>query len=168
MVNRNEIEVIRNDNKYLYNLDKFLIDNKINVTNNLQLSKNRINICYCRVSSKKRSIVLSQQIKYMKNKYPNHQIISEIGSGINYKRKGLIKIIDMAIEGILNELVISYKDRLARIGYEMIEHIIISHSNGKIIIINKSEEQTPTEELVKDVLSIMNVYVAKINGFTKI
>mgnify|MGYP003809935069 CR=1 FL=1 len=67
----------------------------------------------------------------------------------------------------INELVIAYKDRLVRFGYEIFEHIIQDCSNGKIIITNKSEEQTPTEELVKDVISIMNVYVAKINGLCK-
>ena len=45
--------------------------------------------------------------------------------------------------------------------------IINEYSDGKIIVINKSEEETPQEELVKDVMSIMNVYVAKINGLRK-
>jgi predicted site-specific integrase-resolvase len=103
----------------------------------------------------------------MQHKYPKHQIILEIGSGMNYKRNGLKKIIDLAILGRINELVIAYKDRLLRFGYEIIEYIITEYSNGKIIIINKSEEQTPTEEVVKDIISIMNVFVAKINGLRK-
>lgn len=48
-----------------------------------------------------------------------------------------------------------------------LEHLIKEYSGGKIIIINKSEEQTPTEEVVNDVISIMNVFVAKINGLRK-
>ena len=103
----------------------------------------------------------------MEEKYPGYEIIKDIGSGINMKRDGLNKIIDLAIKGELEELVIAYKDRLARFGYEMIERIIEEYSNGKITIINKSEEETPAEEITKDIVLIMNVYVAKINGLRK-
>ena len=163
MVSRNDIQVVRLGNKYLYNLDKYLLDN--NIKDSLKLPQ--IKICYCRVSSRKQSEDLQRQIEYMKRKYPTHKIISDIGSGLNYKRKGLSNIIDLAITGQISELVIAYKDRLVRFGYEILEDIIQKYSNGKIIITNKKEEQTPTEELVKDVISIMNIYVAKINGLRK-
>lgn len=58
-------------------------------------------------------------------------------------------------------MVIVHKDRLTRFGFELIEHMIKKYSNGKIIIINKKEE------MVKDVLQIMNVFVAKMNGRRK-
>jgi len=164
MVLRKDIQVVHMGNKYLYNLDKFLSDNNVKLINNLEI---KINICYCRVSSSKQSEDLQRQIKYMHYKYPTYQIISEVGSGMNYKRTGLKKIIDLAILGRINELVIAHKDRLLRFGYELIEYIITEYSNGKIIIINKSEEQTPTEEVVKDIISIINVFVAKINGLRK-
>ena len=63
--------------------------------------------------------------------------------------------------------MITYKDRLARFNYELIEYLIEKYSNGKIIVVNKAEEKTPNEELVKDIISIMNVYTAKINGLRK-
>jgi putative resolvase len=56
---------------------------------------------------------------------------------------------------------------LARIGYELIENLIKEYSKGEIVILNKKEEETPNEEITKDILSIMNVYVAKINGLRK-
>ena len=71
---------------------------------------------------------------------------------------------EMAIEGTVGEIVVTYKDRLARFGYDMIEWIVERYSGGKIKIINKKEEETPEEEITKDILQIMNVYVAKING----
>ena len=74
---------------------------------------------------------------------------------------------EKAINGEIEELVIAYKDRLTRFGYEMIEWLISKYSNGKIIIINKTEEETPVEELTNDIVSIMNVYVAKVNGLRK-
>jgi len=103
----------------------------------------------------------------MKTKYPNHEIIKDIGSGLNYKRKGLLEIIESGIKGEIEEVVVAYKDRLTRFGYEMIEYVIEKFSNGKIKIENIEEEKTPQEEIIKDIMSIMNVYVAKINGLRK-
>ena len=128
------------------------------------MDKNKINICYCRVSSKKQMSDLKTQIKKMKKKYPKHIIIKDIGSGINMERKGLKKIIKMAIDGVIGELVVTYKDRLARFGYELIEWLIKTYSNGEIKVIHKKDEQTPEEEITSDIMQIMNVYVAKING----
>lgn len=160
MADRKEIETVVVGKNTLYNLNKYLRDKNINKTN-------KVKICYCRVSSNKQKEDLNRQVEFMKSKFPTHIIIKDIGSGLNYKRKGLEEIMEKAINGEIEELVISYKDRLTRFGYEMIEWLIEKYSNGKIIIVNKSEEETPTEELTKDILSIMNVYVAKINGLRK-
>lgn len=162
MVKRNDIELLKIGTKHYYNLDKYLHEKGQNITH-----KDKKNICYCRVSSYKQKGDLQNQIKFMKEKYPNHEIITDIGSGLNYNRIGLDKIIELAISGEINELVIAHKDRLARFGYELIENIIKKYSNGKIVIINSEEEKTPYDEITKDILSIMNVYVAKINGLRK-
>jgi predicted site-specific integrase-resolvase len=160
LVKRKEIEYVTIGRKRSYNLNKYIRDN------NIQINKKE-NICYCRVSSKKQSEDLERQIEYMRNLYPNYRIISDIGSGLNFNRRGLIEIINMAINSKLENLIIAYKDRLARFGYELIEYIIKNYSNGKITIINKTEESTPLEEVSKDIISIMNIYVAKVNGMRK-
>ena len=67
---------------------------------------------------------LVRQKEKLREKYPNYEIIEDIGSGINFTRRGLLKIIEMAIEGKIKELVIVHKDKLTRFGYELIEHII--------------------------------------------
>ena len=105
----------------------------------------------------------------MKTKYPLYEIITDIASGLNFNRTGLNKIIDYAIKGEIEIVVISYKDRLARFGYELIEKLITDYSKGEgeIKIENKKEEETPQEEITKDIISIMNIYVAKINGLRK-
>ncbi len=157
---RKEIDTIKVGSNMLYNLPKYLREKEIT-------KKDKEKICYCRVSSNKQKEDLLRQIEYMKNIYPENRIISDIGSGLNYNRKGLKEIMDMAINGEIQELVIAYKDRLTRFGYELIEYLIEKYSGGKITIINKNEEDTPTEELTKDILSIMNVYVAKVNGLRK-
>jgi len=94
--------------------------------------------------------------------YPNYEIISDIGSGINFKRPGLIKIIDYAIKGELKEIIL--KDRLCRIGFDMLEHIFTTYSNTNIIIEYKNKEETPEMEIASDILQIMTVFVAKNNG----
>jgi predicted site-specific integrase-resolvase len=104
----------------------------------------------------------------METLYKDYKIIEDIGSGLNLNKKGLRKIIDLAISGKINKLVIAHKDRLVRFGYELIEDLIKKYSNGEIIIINQKEtNKNPEEELVNDVLQIMNVYVAKMNGLRR-
>jgi predicted site-specific integrase-resolvase len=110
---------------------------------------------------------LERQKEKLISLYPNHQLITDIGSGMNMNRIGLRKIIDKAIEGKINEVVVVYKDRLCRFGYELVEDIIKKYSNGKIVIVSKDEKKEPKEELVEDVLQIMNIFVAKINGMRK-
>jgi len=99
----------------------------------------------------------------MSEKYPEYEIISDVGSGINFKRSGLTKLIDYAIDGRLETLVIAYKDRLCRIGYDLIEHILTKHSNTDIII-DAAKDETINEEIANDILQIITVYSAKING----
>ena len=162
LVKNNKIETIKVGKTSKYNLDKYITDNKIIIDKTV---KKRI--CYCRVSSRKQNSDLERQINLMQLNYPNYEIISDIGSGLNFKRKGLEKIIDMAIKGDIEEVVITYKDRLARFGYDLIEMILNKYSKATITIINQDKYQTKDEELVKDIISIMNVYVAKINGMRK-
>jgi len=69
-----------------------------------------------------------------------NKLISDIGSGINFKRKGLLKIIELAIAGKINKIYVAHKDRLARFGYELIDFIIKKYSDGEIVIINKGED----------------------------
>jgi putative resolvase len=151
-----------NGGKRLYDVGTYLAERE---EEKEELDK--VNICYVRVSSKSQEDDLERQIKYMKERYPENMIIKDIGSGINMRRRGLNKIIDMAIEGKIKELIIAHKDRLARFGYDMIERIIKRYSGGEIIVINETKEKERKEEIVEDILQIMNVYVAKMNGMRK-
>ena len=161
--------------KRLYNVKKYLSSiekNKSNVSyvNNPSINSkfiNKNNYIYARVSSIGQKEDLERQIKLLSNLYPDYKIITDIGSGMNLNRKGLRKIIDEAINNNINEIVIAYKDRLCRFGYELIEDIIKKYSNGKIIIIEDIKKKEIKEELVDDVLQIMNIFVAKINEMRK-
>jgi predicted site-specific integrase-resolvase len=174
------IETIRTTGgKRLYNIEKYIKekicddDNKIKNTilcdnlEDLDKKKGKLNICYVRVSSNNQKDDLERQKNLMIKLYPKHLIIEDIGSGLNLNKRGIKKIINLAIEGKVNELVVAYKDRLTRFGFELIEELIEKYSKGKIIIINQKNVIEPEEELVKDVMSILNVYVAKMNGLRK-
>ena len=164
------IEVKRTPgNKRLYNVGKYLNDNKNNICKNLDEldEEGRLNICYVRVSSKSQEDDLQRQKEMMRKRYPDYKIIEEIGSGLNLNKRGIKKLIHLSIAGKVNELVIAYRDRLTRFGYELIEELITKYSNGRIIVLGEEDKLEPEEELVKDIMSIMNVYVAKMNGLRK-
>ncbi len=160
LINDNKMEFIKLKNKNLYNVDKYIRENglKINIKHK---------ICYCRVSSKKQKEDLLRQIEYMKKLYPIYTIISDIGSSLNFKRKGLLKLIEMSINNEIEEIIIVHKDRLARIGYELIEILVNKYSNAKIKILDNYNNESDNEQITKDIMAIMNVYVAKINGKRK-
>ena len=80
---------------------------------------------------------LERQVELLKSKYPDYNIITDIGSGINLNRRGLLKLINLSIEGKINKIVVVHKDRLCRFSYELIEFIVNKYSNGKIIIKKK-------------------------------
>lgn len=170
------IETIRTKEggKRLYNVKKFM-ENKQKINkdennikdNNIKLNQ-KMNICYCRVSSENQKDDLERQVKYMKEKYPDYLIIKDIGSGINFNRKGLTKIIDLGINNKIDKLVIAYRDRLTRFGFEMIERILTVYSNCEIIIENKlTLKNKPEDEIVQDVMQILQVFNSRINGMRK-
>ena len=88
-----KIEYIKQKNGYrLYNITKYIKDNiGKEYLNKIIINKIKRKICYCRVSSLGQKSDLENQIKYMKELYPTHELITDIGSGINFKRKGLLK-----------------------------------------------------------------------------
>lgn len=143
-----------------YDVSSLIPENQLS---NFKTNIEERNICYCRVSIYGQKNDLDSQINYMKKKYPNYEIIYDIASGINFKRNGIKKIIDYAINGNLKTLVISYKDRLCRIGYELLEYIFLTYSNTNIII-DSEKPETINEEIANDILEIITVYSAKIHG----
>ncbi len=158
-----------NINKYLkkYKNNHYLIKNKAsNFINNKNNKK--LNICYIRVSSKSQINDLMRQKNVMIKNFPKYKLIEDIGSGLNLNKRGIRKIIDYAIGGRINKLIIAHKDRLIRFGYDLIEDLIKKYSNGKIIILDKNtKKRKPEEELAFDVLQLMNVYVTKMNGLRR-
>ena len=171
---KGKIETIRTKgNMRLYNVGKYLrlqlgIKEEYDITNNtVDENDEQLYLCYCRVSSHGQRDDLQRQIDFMKEKYPTHQIITDIGSGLNLNKKGIKRIVDMAIAGKIKELVVAHKDRLARFGYDLIERLIKDYSDGCITVVFEKENKDVQAEIVEDLMSILNVYVAKMNGLRK-
>ena len=123
-------------------------------------------IGYCRVSSHKQKDDLERQIEnvktYMYAKGYQFEIITDIGSGINYNKKGLNQIIDMVTNSEVEKIVVLYKDRLIRFGYELIENLCDRF--GTVIEIIDSTEKTEQQELVEDLLQIITVFSCRLQG----
>jgi excisionase family DNA binding protein len=161
-----KIECVRSPGgKRYYNVDEFLKKyNDEELKDQPQENKTlKRNICYCRVSSHSQKIELENQIKYLERKYPDYELLSDIGSGINFNRPNFKKILNYGIKNELNTLVITYKDRLCRISYDLIENILKEYSNCNIIVEN-DENKSPEEELVDDMLQIVTVFSSRLYG----
>jgi putative resolvase len=123
----------------------------------------RRKVAYCRVSSKKQSNDLERQISVYRDKYPDYEVVQDIGSGINFKRKGLQKILEQAMRGELEEVMVSHRDRLCRFGFELIEWILIKNDT-KLVVLDKTENKSSSEELAEDVLAIIHVFSCREMG----
>ena len=147
----------------MYNVEKFIQQQIPEETRTTEKKR----ICYCRVSSFGQKDDLQRQIKFMQTKFPEHHIVTDIASGINFKRKGLRSILELACKGMLSEVVVAYRDRLCRFAFELIEWIL--HINGvKLMVCNESLETTSdNSELAEDLLAIINVFNCRVNGRRK-
>lgn len=126
----------------------------------------RIIVGYCRVSTKKQEDDLNRQVenmtKYLIAKGMPFIIIKDIGSGINYKKKGLLELIDMVVKDKVNKVVVLYKDRLARFGFELIEYLFnIFQCDIEVI---DHTEKTEEQELVEDLIQIITVFSCRLQG----
>lgn len=90
------------------------------------------------------------------------EIISNIGSGINYKKKGLKELIKLITQNKVEKVVVFYKDRLIRFGFELIEYLA-SLYNCEIEIVD-STEKSEQQELVEDLIQIITVFSCRLQG----
>jgi len=123
-------------------------------------------IGYCRVSSYKQKDDLARQVEnlkvYMIARGYSFDIITDIGSGINYSRKGLNLLLDMVVASGVEKIVVLYKDRLLRFGYELVENICGKY--GTTIEIVDNTEKTEEQELVEDLIQIVTVFSCRLQG----
>lgn len=145
-------------------------DKQLKLFNDNLIIPKKINIIYCRVSSNnQRKDLISQRdylIDFTKNMgLPIDEIYSDIGSGMNFKRKFFLKLIKEINDGKIQSITIAHKDRLCRFGFELIE-FLCEENNVKINIIN-DERLSPDQELCQDLTSIIHVFSSRLYGLRK-
>ena len=127
--------------------------------------KTRTKYAYARVSSQKQAEDLERQRGALRAAYPNYNLVSDIGSGLNWKRKGLQTILEQVLRGMVEEVVVMHKDRLCRFGFELLEYIC-AKSGTKLVVHDQSdnEHKSTEQELAEDLLSIVTVFSARHHG----
>ena len=129
----------------------------------------KLNIGYVRVSSKKQSDDLTRQAQLMENyliaKGKPFKIIQSVSSGINYKNPQLHELIRMVVNKEVDTVYVIYKDRLVRFGFELLD-FLFNEFGVSIEVVNQHFESAQ-EELVTDLIQIITVFSAKLNGKRK-
>ena len=126
----------------------------------------KTNFIYSRVSSRKQMDDLLRQTEYLQQRrpeYASYVSLTDVASGINFKRKGLQTILDACLQGTIGELVVAHRDRLCRFGFELVESIV-TKAGGKITVLDNDGNKNGEQELAEDLLSIIHVYSCKQMG----
>ncbi|SFQ28979.1 Predicted site-specific integrase-resolvase [Caldicoprobacter faecalis] len=125
-------------------------------------------ILYARVSTKKQEEYLGNQIRRLEE-YANlqgwqYEVISEIASGVNENRRGLLKLLNKIKRGEVQKVVIEYPDRLARFGFEYLKFFMESFGVELIVLNGEENEQDVNKELAEDLIAIVTSFAARIYG----
>ena len=124
-------------------------------------------LCYCRVSSHDQKSDLDRQQElleaYCTAKGWRTQVIRDLGSGMNYRKKGLNQLLELVMKRQIKRLVLSHKDRLLRFGAELV-FSLCDIQGIEIVIIHKGDQPSFEEELANDVLEIITVFSARLYG----
>lgn len=127
-------------------------------------------VAYARVSSNGQKDDLKNQVQFLRN-FANGKgiilddVITDIGSGLNYKRKKWNKLLDDVMDNQIKVIYITYKDRFVRFGYDWFENLRKKH-NTEIVVLNNIET-SPSQEMVDDMISIIRVFSCRLYGLRK-
>ncbi len=131
------------------------------------LVKNRRTIAYARVSSHDQKADLKRQVALLESFCATlgspFEVIQDLGSGLNYDKKGLKKLIKEICCGTVDRLVVTHKDRLLRFGAELI-FSLCEQFGTEVVIMNAATDSTFEEDLAQDVLEIIKVFSARLYG----
>ena len=119
-------------------------------------------VCYCRVSSPKQRGDLQRQAAQMRDLYPDAQVVTDVAGGLNWKRQGLLSILERLHRGDKLTLVVAHRDRLARFGFELIEWLV-QQNGGSVLVLNQPDA-SPESELTEDLLAILHTFSCRMHG----
>jgi putative resolvase len=148
---------------------RYKLESLRNINKNIVFNTDNLKtIAYARVSSHDQKDDLVRQVQvlelYCAKAGFKYEVIQDLGSGMNYYKKGLTKLLNLILDGQVKRLVLTHKDRLLRFGAELV-FAICEAKSVEVIIINKGDENVKfEEELAKDVLEIITVFSARLYG----
>lgn len=119
-------------------------------------------VVYARVSSAKQKDDLQRQADFLRSKFPDHRLVTDIGSGVNWKRKGLLSLLDASHRGDLQELVVASRDRLCRFAFDLLA--VVFRQRGTKLVVLDAADASPEQELSDDLLSIVQIFCCRRNG----
>lgn len=118
---------------------------------------------YARVSTRKQTPDLERQLAALRLAHPGARVFSDVGSGLNFKRRGLRDLIKLAFAGKLKRVYVAHRDRLCRFAYDLVEYVL-AHHGATIVVDGDAEGTSDEQELAEDVLSVITVFGAKLHG----
>ena len=133
-------------------------------------SSQRKIVAYARVSNAEQKDDLANQVEFLRN-YANgkgiilDEVITDIGSGLNYKRKNWNQLLDSIMSNEIDTVYITYKDRFIRFGYDWFEKL--AHKFNTQIVVLNNPDLSPTKELTEDLVSIIHLFSCRIYGLRK-
>src|SRR5213082_1918474 len=127
----------------------------------------RSTVCYCRVSSQAQRPDLKNQRRIVEEfaiakGIANLEFIEEIGGGLNFKRPKFTALVDSVVADEVAMLVVAHKDRLARFGFELLQHLCRKH--GSELLVLNTEKVSPEQEMVQDLMAITNCFSSRLDG----
>ena len=140
---------------------------QLNTLLHRQPAEQRITVAYLRASSQAQKPDLANQRKAleqfcMAEGLPVDEWLTEIGSGLNFQRPKFLALVDWILQGEIARVVIAHKDRLARFGYDLLEHL--SQTQGCHLVVLNTESLSPEQEMVQDLMTITHCFSTRHYG----
>jgi len=127
----------------------------------------RVAVAYCRVSSQAQRPDLKNQRSVLEDfcasrGLANVEFVTEIGDGLNFKRKHFLDIVDRVVRGELSHLIVVHKDRLTRFGFDLLKHLCTTHECELLVL--GQEKLSPEREMVEDLMTIVHCFSSRLYG----
>jgi len=121
----------------------------------------RTDVVYCRVSSSMQRDDLQRQVEHMRAQFPRHRVFTDIGSGLNFKKKELRTLLDEAQRGRIRQVVVAHRDRLCRFAFDLVEWILVK--GGATLLVQNGKQDLP-HEFSEDLMATVHVFSCRFNG----